>query len=104
MPAKLSDGLFIAIDRNGEVCGPHQGGTKLYTYIGTAVKRAGKGGRVYRVDEGTVTLVWPEPKTFFLNERHELPPASSSRCSCGDDPCYRICCCGKSGCYMCTED
>lgn len=74
MPSRLSDGLFIAVDVNGEVCcGTGRAGIKLYVHQSVAVKKAGLGGKVYRVDERGVTLVWPEAKTFFLNERHELP-------------------------------
>lgn len=77
--SKLSDGLYIAIDENGEVCcGANRSGPKLYVYESVAIKKAtrrGRQGRVYRVDESGLTLVYPkvEPRTFFLNERHELP-------------------------------
>lgn len=73
MSSRLSDGLFIAVDRNGEVCcGTGRAGTKLYVHKTVAVKKAGLGGKVYRVTESSVELVWPEARTFFLNERHEI--------------------------------
>lgn len=75
MPSKLSDGLFIAIDANGEVCtGAGTAGPKLYVYEKVAIKKAGPGGKVFRVDEKATSLIWPVAKTFFMNEQHELPP------------------------------
>ncbi len=95
MGSKLSDGLFIAIDRNGEVCtGANHGGPKLYVYEKVAIKKAGKDGKVYKVDEGGVTLIWPVlvPKTFFLNEQHEIRDEVCS--ACGSSSCYRFLCYG----------
>jgi hypothetical protein len=97
MSSKLSDGLFIAIDRNGEVCtGANSSGVKLYVYESVAIKKAGLGGKVYRVDEKTVSLIWPVAKTFFLNEQHELPRRKKDEeCSaCGSTSCYGHLCYG----------
>lgn len=100
MGSKLSDGLFIAIDNNGEVCtGANHGGPKLYVYEKVAIKKAGLLGKVYKVDEKGVTLVWPVAKTYFLNEKHELPTIQESDrvevCSaCGKAGCYRFLCYG----------
>jgi hypothetical protein len=108
--SKLSDGVFIVVDREGYVSGgANSSGAKVYVYLGTAKKRAGKSGKVYRVDDKGVTLVWPEAKTFFLNERHEIPPDPSPKlppmnvmhtdlekvCSaCGEERCYGFLCYG----------
>ncbi len=70
---KLSTGLYIAVNSNGTVCvGANNAGPKLYCYENFAIKKAGLGGKVYRVTDTGVTLVWPVAKTFFLNEQHEL--------------------------------
>jgi hypothetical protein len=92
MASKLSDGLFIAIDSNGEVCtGANSSGVKLYVYESVAIKKAGLGGKVYRVDEKAVSLIWPVAKTFFLNEQHELCSACGrSKSSCNNFNCYGI--------------
>lgn len=45
MSSKLSDGLFIAVDANGEVCtGANHGGPKLYVLEKVAVKKARRQG------------------------------------------------------------
>jgi hypothetical protein len=92
MPAKLSDGLFIAVDSNGEVCcGANRSGPKLYIHESVAKKKAGKGGMVFKVTNNDVTCVWFEPKTFFLNERHEISEEKCRGCSGG-------------GCRVCGYD
>lgn len=92
MASKLSDGLFIAIDRNGEVCaGANSSGVKLYVYEKVAIKKAGLGGKVYRVDEKTVSLIWPVPKTFFLNEQHEIQDEKCKYCHSSTWSCQGTC-------------
>lgn len=69
---RLSDGLYIAVRRDGTVAnGVNHSGPKLYVHQSVAQKKAGKGGMVFRVTNNEVTCVWFEPKTFFLNEQHE---------------------------------
>lgn len=70
----LSDGLFIAVRKDGTVAnGANSSGPKLYVYQSVAQRKAGPGGMVFKVTNNEVTCVWFEPKTFFLNEKHELP-------------------------------
>lgn len=74
--SRLSDGLYIAVNVNGEICcGANRSGPKLYVYESVAIKKANRNGpgKVYRVDETGITQTYPVAKTFFLNERHELP-------------------------------
>lgn len=86
MPSKLSDGLYIAVDKNGEVCcGANRSGPKLYVYESVAVKKAKAGGKVYRIDESGIKQIWPVAKTFFLNERHEIRDEELFCTACGRD-------------------
>ena len=72
--SKFSDGFYVAVHKDGSVGqGANRGGPKLYVYENMAIRKAGKGGKVYFVSDTQVTQVWPVAKTFFLNERHELP-------------------------------
>lgn len=76
---------------------------KVYTTVRAARSRVKGGGYVLRVTDKGVELVaeYLQPKTFFLNEQHELPPAPPTppviqdECSaCGDARCYNYLCYG----------
>lgn len=57
---KLSDGYYIAVWDDGTVAqGANNSGPKLYVHEKFAIKKAGKGGRVFLVTDKTVTQVWP---------------------------------------------
>lgn len=70
---ELQTGLYIAVNKVGEVCRGHRTGPKLYIHEKVAIRKAGQGGKVFLVTDNQVTQIYPfRPKTFFLNERHEI--------------------------------
>lgn len=78
----IADGVYLAVLADGSILGG-QGGTsgslqpKIYTVKKNAVKRVKgySGAYVLFVNSAGTTIVHQEPiipKTFFLNEQHEL--------------------------------
>lgn len=52
---RLDDGLFIAVDRDGNVIHGTVNGPKLYVNAGVARRWAGEGGTVYMVTTMGIT-------------------------------------------------
>lgn len=64
----VSEGLFVAVTRDGHFVNGHENGPKMYIHSVVAAKRAGKDGTVFRIRSiGSSSMVF---------ERFSGPPLS----------------------------